>query len=308
MPISDPQFAVAVLNSLSASGVTFVVLHSEHWIGTSELSSDVDIAVDSPVAHVIARASNRLAEQDIAVALIWFYDLGGGASVFFSNRDGTAGAQIDMLHDLNGRGRYGIRSGRLITASSRGLRYRVPNELDGLLYSLVKSSLKGKRGSTNAFSEELMNRYEAIIDSRISELFASSMGRVVRALTRGKPRPYALRPARWVNSIARLATRIKRPIGLWVEIVGFEAEEAASRVSKDISGWLARVDYAERPRGLRVFGWWLARVAPIRWRPGVFISWSIRTSFRPTADLILYATNEPLGKDIVRAMAARATS
>ena len=168
MPINDIDLPVKVLDLLSAAAIEVVVMHNEDLIGTPELTSDVDVALSVPVSVVLELLEPRLKEQGIIPAIIWTYDLGGGASVFFTSMNGIVGAQIDILHDVNGDGRYGLRSDQIIAMRQQGIRYQVPSLLDQLLYELVKSHIKERPRQVEASRGRLMSDFTSEASCTVS--------------------------------------------------------------------------------------------------------------------------------------------
>lgn len=300
-----------MLDLLESAGIEFVILHHEELIGTSDLSSDVDIALGTPISKAIEAIRPDLASERIIVALIWAYDVGGGASVFFTNQDGSAGAQIDILHDPRGSGRYGLRSGHIVASRRPGLRYDVPNRLDQLLYLLCKSSLKGREARVAEHVRELTDAFTSeMIGDRVEQLFSRSIGHALRILVAGGDRRPMFRPIRWILSLVRIGGRLRRPIGYWVEISGpmAVAQGNAESLVERFGRWLVRSESGRRPYSVARYYWWLTRVVPVRLRPGIFVSWSEGSTERLRADLVLPASESPddLAELVIAAMAGRA--
>ena len=301
-----------LLDLLQATDVHFVVLHDEELVGTTALDSDVDIAVDRRADEVLQRLEAGLTREEIVVALIWPYDVGGGASCFFARRDGSGGAQVDMLYDPHGRGRYGLRTSQIIADRKQGARYPVPQQLDRLLYTVVKSRLKGEFDEVRAE----IKRVEAVFsrnagETRAQQLFSPAIASLLRELFDDREAPQTARPIRWIRSVPRIAMRIRRPIGYWVEIVGpaTQAEDLAKKLEARIAPWLVVAGLGARPEWFRVFLWWFTRVLPVRWRAGIFVSWTERTRRVVQPDLVLpIADIDIVTPRVVIAMAKRAAS
>jgi hypothetical protein len=88
-----------------------------------------------------------------------------------------------------------------------------------------------------------------------------------------------------------------RPIGLWAEIVGSEerASAQAARLEDRFARWLVHTDRARRVQGAAGILWWIRQVAPVRIRPGLFLSWAEAPTW-PPADVTLAAAG-PEGID-----------
>jgi hypothetical protein len=280
-------------------------------VGTPALDSDVDIAVDRRAEEVLQLLEPGLVRAGIVAALVWPYDVGGGASCFFARADGSGGAQLDMLYDPHGRGRYGLRTSQIIADRKKGERYPVPEQLDRLLYAIVKSRLKGKHDQVRADVE----RVEAAAGTemaltRAKQLFSPAVASLVRKLLDQRPARKIARPTRWVRSVLRIAGRLRRPIGYWVEIIGpsSQAKELAEELEARLSRWLVVAGSGARPQSSRTPVWWLTRVAPVRWRAGTFVSWSERARSALQADLTLpIADIDVLTRRVIGEMATRAS-
>lgn len=310
MPITQPDLPLRVLNCFQLSGVGFLVLHEEEKVGTADLISDVDIAINMPVHTALDLACQSLAESGVVIALVWPYDVGGGASVFFSDPEGENGAQIDALYDLRGSGRYGLRSDRFFPRQQVGFRYPTPDRLDALLYVARKAAVKGKRFELDQACKTITSAFAVhLVQDRVRTLFSSSAARsLLRTLRGGQPR-WNLRPVRWVKSFMRLLERLRRPIGYWVHIAGPGAEETALALESRFGRWLVNASSGRSPTGLAAMFWWATVVMPVRWRPAVFFSYSENRLRWPQPDMILSSspTNASLASSIVAAMAQKAT-
>lgn len=314
LPISNPDIPVKILEALTEAGVRFVVLHGEEKIGTADLDSDVDLAVDLVPRAIVEQVTPGLEDRGLLVALIWRYDIGGSASVFVTTRDGSAGAQIDMMYDPHGRGRYGLRTDVVMANQRPGIRYPVPAPLDQALYLLRKARSKGR----TFLVEQILSGFEsegsdANARERARELFSPGVAAdVVNEIDRGSRRR-AIRPWRGVATVGRLIGRVVQPIGYWVELAGNSSKSAvaASELTKRFGVWLVRVETSSRPAGqLASVGWWLRKVMPVRMRPAVYISATgAPPGRRPSADMTLAVDPDQdvadLAGRIVAGMAAR---
>ena len=301
-----------VLDLLAASDVRFVVLHNEELLGTPALNSDVDLAVDRGANEVLQILKPGLTRNNIVAALVWPYDVGGGASCFFARTDGSGGAQLDMVYDPNGRGRYGLRSSEIIAERIKGARYPVPEPLDRLLYALVKSRLKGELEQVGIN----LGRIEASFQkssarARAEQLFSPATATLIRGMLEHREARQIVRPTRWIRSVARILKRLRRPIGSWIEIVGprTQAEMLGKQLEARMAPWLVTAGCGARPTGPREILWWLIRVVPIRWRAGIFVSWSAQAPHFLRPDLALpIADIDFLTRTAIAEMAERAAS
>jgi hypothetical protein len=289
MPITDPLIPLRVLDALLEAEVPYVVLHGESLLGSSKVASDVDLAVGLPVAQVLERISGALAKLGLRAAVLWPYDLGGTASVFFATAGGEEGAQIDFLYDPGGRGRYGLRSLAILADARIGVRYPVPNPIDAQLYLLRKRTCKYQtEGAKREMAELAALTSLEMRTARAKQLFspvaASAMVRLMQGVE-WSPRGTINRS---VQNALRRAHRLIQPVGLWVELIGPEgpASEKALALEARFSRWLLHTGRQRRPRGIAGLGWWLQKVLPVRLRAGLYLSWA-KAPGRPKADLTL---------------------
>lgn len=309
MPITDPELATRILDCFRAAGVRFIVLHHEDKVGTADLTSDVDIALGIPIRDALVMAQDRLREANVTAALLWPYDIGGGASVFFTDSVGDEGAQIDALFDVRGRGRYGLRSPELFAGEQVGRKYPTPQHLDGLLYIARKAKVKGKDEDFISVTRTLGSFYTAEqVARRVETLFSSPVAGALLAHLSGRQMPPPVRIDRLVRSLIRIASRGLRPIGLWVDVVGPAAQEKASNLQARFGRWLVRSESGRRPSGFKTKLWWLRAVVPVRLRPGIYFSFGRERATWPHPDLVLdsRADDSELAEQVVAKMALRA--
>jgi hypothetical protein len=298
MPITDPAIPLQVLESLTVADVRFAVLHKEELLGSQELNSDVDLVVDVAATEALHRTSTAFQNLGLRAALLWPYDLGGTTTVFITTPNGDQGAQIDFLFDPTGRGRYGVRTGMMLGDVVTGRRFPVPSAVDQQLYLIRKGACKGQPDRVEAGLADLArlsSTGEAV--ARARDLFSPrAAGEMVRLLGGGaataKPAPN--RP---VGNAWRRAGRVVRPIGLWAEIVGSEelASAEAARLEDRFGRWLVHTNRGRRVQGAAGLLWWIRQVAPVRLRPGLFLSWAEAATW-PPADVTLAASG-PQGLD-----------
>ena len=311
MPISDPEIPIHFLHALEEAGVGFVVLHGEQLLGTDALRSDLDLAVDRLPPQVLARVGARLRSEDLVPVLLWPYDIAGAVGVFVGSRMSGRGAQIDLLSDARGRGRYGLRTDVLLADREDGVRFPVPNPLDQDLYLLRKAAAKGKLGAAAAIATSLEGRKAEAL-GRAGVLFSAAAAVHVRSLLGGVASNGPTRPVRTVANAWRMLRRAVRPVGRWVELVGADSDAAIEgrELADLLAAWLLRVETGPRPRSvLAAFRWWWREVLPVKLRAGVFVSWSGTARWpRPDVSLAL-APGVPVSQLIARvidALGARA--
>ena len=139
---TSSSLARAALDSLVESGVTFSLLHRAADLISGEVPSDVDMAVGEPPRALLRRSLTRLHQAGLHPVVVWEYDVGGTATVFLSDRDGSNGVQLDLLYDPDGLGTYGVRTQDVI-ASAEGDRWPAVRPLSELAYLIRKRQVKG---------------------------------------------------------------------------------------------------------------------------------------------------------------------
>src|SRR5690349_7329309 len=110
--ISDFELLDRVLAALCDATST-AVLHREADVAAHAVVSDVDVAVAADPLDVVSTIAPRLEREGVLPILVFHYDR-GSYSFFFSNRAATGGAQVDVLRDAKGVGRYGVRTPALL--------------------------------------------------------------------------------------------------------------------------------------------------------------------------------------------------
>lgn len=273
--------ARTALRTFAEAGVRFGVLHEGEKLQSDEPFGDIDVVVDTKPRVLVRRIGGRLAEGGAWPIVLWPYDVGGTASLFLMNANATGGAQIDMLHDPRGRGRYGLRSTKFEIDETVFPARVLP--VDELVYVAIKRLRKAQ-------ADKLVE-----IRKRAAELgveFTRAFERLVSspALARAFGQPVPKKTAfEWAGGladrVARLADRLNEPVGFWVHSdVGSIARDLADRFSRLLTSRAEQV-----PGGLgRAASWYWTTVAPLRWRAGLFASWGpLGKHLAPQPDLIL---------------------
>ena len=140
MTITDYQLLDAVLRELQDAS-EIAVLHREDYIAAHMVDSDADLCVSYHPLEIMSVIAPRLAGSGIFLIQVWNY-YRCSYTFFFSDSGGQFGAQIDVLHDPKGIGRYGVRTNVLLAKRSTGVRWPRIDELDEALYVLRKRQVK----------------------------------------------------------------------------------------------------------------------------------------------------------------------
>jgi len=263
---TNPVGAALLLDHLTQAGVGFAVTHRESEVAIGEVVSDVDLLVDRE-PHSALAAMFEAGPPPLRLVVIWPYDL-RSVTTFWLTDDGRSGVQLDFVGDPDGLGRYGFKTDAFLERASAGARWRRLHSSDELAYLARKRAVKGQSSGINASG--------VLGDAgpdRTEELVANQTAR--RALSQSVLRTH------------RYATRLRSPIGHWVELVGgSEASVLAGALSSRFRSTLVTAEAYERPTGRSAqWPWWLKHIAPIRWRPGIVVSWCRNELAAPHADV-----------------------
>ncbi len=118
MATTDPRLALASLEGMRAAGVRFALLHGADRLSGGEVS-DVDLVVAEDPVSVVQRAAVSWQTRGLVPVVLWPYDIGGTATVFLATPDASEGVQLDLLHDPEGVGKYGVKSGALLASATQ---------------------------------------------------------------------------------------------------------------------------------------------------------------------------------------------
>lgn len=140
MATTRPELAWAVLDALAAAQFPFAVLHGEGRVSHGDVSGDVDVAVGVRLSVAIPDLIERLRGR-LHLVMVFPYDL-ASASTFWATPDGLDGCQIDLLHDPDGRGRYGLRTDEALAIAIPGSRWRRLDDETSRCYLISKRWLK----------------------------------------------------------------------------------------------------------------------------------------------------------------------
>lgn len=270
---TSPDLAARTLSGLRAAGVGLAVLHGEEKIAAGEVGSDIDLVTERPLRSLL-RGPVRSSLENLGVfpVMVWPYDVSGTVTVFFSDVDASEAVQIDALHDPDGLGKFGIRSGVLLENSAMGRLWPAVQPPFSQLYLVRKRHWKRQYGRITPELEALGGLGRQEIDKAVSQMFEPGMQRLMSDLLAGA-NPRKLRrettPYR-VRNLQRLMRRLSDSVGAWVEFSGPGAPEATETASQRFSRFLPLCRVGNRPTTFRS-AWWVRRVAPVRLRPGLFL-------------------------------------
>lgn len=309
MATTDANLAVAVLDALEESGVEFAVLHGETEIASGRATSDLDLVVATNPIFALERASALLHRAGLSPILAWDYDVAGTVTVFLATSNASEGVQLDLMHDPDGRGRYGARSGLMLASSMRGTRWPTVTPLHQLGYQIRKRHVKRDPARLETLLSEARSMTHDTFRPAVRDAFSTRAAESITALVAGQrmgskaPYPHGFR----YRDSARKLTRIIRPAGFWAEIAGESTAIAAHAVAARFSRLLPRVATSERPRknAAMQLNWLVSEVAPVRWRAGLFVS-SASDPGIPRSDVTLDdGSTDELCSSVVSAMRSK---
>lgn len=257
----------AAVAALVDCEIALALLHVSDLPANEAPFSDVDLVVGVPPRTILSLAAESWAARGLHPIIAWPYDVGGTMSVFLASPDARDGVQLDMLYDLRGLGRYGIRSDGALTMSEPGDFVPTLAEPARLVYLWRKRGVKA-----DPRARESLQKRARSIDShaleRASIALTGSPGVADEIL--GRARSKSSRPPRAVLArLERMYARSKHPVGFWVHT---ESTVVATELERRLSRILRPVAIGSPPGRLARPFWYVGRVASVRFRPGVFIS------------------------------------
>ena len=237
MATTRGNLACLLLDTLASTGVEYAVLHGEDRIAEGRADSDVDVAVAAAPHQVVRSLAPMLAASRLVLGLVWRYDVGALASLWLT-APGPDAAQLDLVCDPDGYGRYGVRTGALLQRRVRG---RCWWRLDGPAERLYLLSRRVEREDRPGSVRLLDIRpSERQLLARLSNQVLADWRRprVVRLLE-GAPAPASRLPPLQVRLLRaeQLAGRAMQCIGCWLTIGGDPTGEAM----RAVHGSFARV-------------------------------------------------------------------
>lgn len=255
-------------------------MHGEAQLAEGGSISDLDLAVDERPGGLLRRALPDLHHVGLHTIALWPYDVADTLTAFLSDRDAGRGVQIDLLSDPEGQGKYGVRSSAVFHKTTLGRSWPTVSATCELLYSLRKRQVKGQvdRVEDLVAQAQRLPRFE--LESVAGEIFSARVQRRVLRLIDVFPQwvepgaPPAYRRRRAVQ----LLRRLHLPVGYWVEIIGLDDAAALAKALADRFGkFLPHSGVSARPDRLdKGASWFMRQVASVRWRPGLFVSWTER--------------------------------
>jgi hypothetical protein len=266
MATTSSELARSALEGFREAGVSFAVLHGYERLEGLNLS-DVDLVVGQDPQQIVRKSMPFWKQRGLVPILAWPYDIGGTLTVFLATGDARDGVQLDILYDPEGRGRCQVRSEALLSfGRERPIGPAVTDEAR-LVYLWQKGMVKGQDDRLLA-----LRREAAAVDyERLAEVSLLVTGSVdaARGLAGTEvPRELERRLEPW-SRISHVARRVKSPIGLWAHVVH---GQVGGVLTRRLARYLIIVRSSGLPGMWRQIPWYAAKVAPVRYRAGAFIS------------------------------------
>jgi hypothetical protein len=291
VPTTAPWIVEDFLTNLASEGVAFAVLHGESDIATA--ASDVDIVGEMPAGDLL-RVGRRTG--DYAAIMLWPYERSGSASLFLATPDLSAGAQIDVMYDPDGRGRLGLKSARLLEHTVAGTRFPTLEPAAQLVYLLRKRIVKGQADELDRLVGVARRQRARITQIAAAIGRPAALASIEAAIAGARPRNEVAVPF----SARHLAKRILRPVGAWIHWDGPSRQEVAEEFDRRVGRILPHRGLGPLPASAteRTL-FWLRRIQPVRMRAGVFTTWGDLTG-PPHPDHVLTLPEIPPAVDFLR--------
>ncbi len=281
MATTDPTLAATALDILASESIPFAVLHSEESIINGNATSDIDLVVGCTPYQMLGIVTREFHRVGLYPVVLWPYDVADTATLLLATEDGSDGVQLDLLCDRAGLGHYGIRSGRILEMATDGRRWPTACPDHELLYSIRKRHWKGQHGRLLALAgegrrgkERLSLQYEAqqLFERRVADQVSGFLTGEAGRFTEEPALPAGYR----IRNFNRRFARLRRPVGFWVDLSEhfYELSRVAD-IAARFGRFLPTVGWGSRPRGMmEELAWGIREVAPVRWRAGLYASWS----------------------------------
>lgn len=232
--------------------------------GASRLESDSISDIDLVVADASTRMPalvDALKERDLEIVMVWPYDV-NSVTLLIASPMMEEGAQLDLLDDVPGIGKYGLFTDVALSQSSLG---RV-SDLDSWLYSVQKRITKRQLDRAMELAQRIPVEPREV-GARAAELLRRPQALMsLLELDTTHTSPRSLGPI--FPEVRRLVRRLLLPVGWAVHLEDHTAADQLEVRLRRFVPHVARV--SERHRSI-------VATTSVRWRPGVVVSSGHRT-------------------------------
>lgn len=289
MGTTDPSQALVALEVLRESGVPHAMLHGRERLLRGEAVSDVDLVISTPPDEVVSATKAAFISRGLYPIVVCAYDVRETRSVWYAVEDGTEGVQLDLMHDVEGFGRLGVRSGALLDNAYWELYPPIISEPAQLVYLWRKRAWKRQHHQL----QKLRRCARLVPRDKLEQASRSVTGsvRTARELWGARPLPtwmqLTLHP---VLHTMRGLGRVRRPAGYWIHA---PSAELALDIAAAFARLLPHSAVGKTPRSTLACELWFWRsVQPIRLRPGVYVSFG-EISHQRRPDLVIHQHASP---------------
>ena len=310
MSRSDPDLTRRVTERLARIAPAPALLQPLPGPTSDEPITDVDLVwgrrIDaSTITSLVEQVCKPLGLRLIMVSP---YDH-DAAALFLADPRARAGVHLDLVHDASASGRLGIYYPRFLArADGAEGDLREVDSLDRLLYLARKRHWKRQWAELDRLRSDL-KRSERLVRARGPAVLSRAAWRDVAALlVEGGAVPRFTRSLGGRSQAsARLARRVRWPVGAWLHLDGDDGT-LASQLADRFKPLL--VHSVSTDLGSTHFGvprTWMSVIAPVRWRPGLVLSFGPRPSgVHPDAVLVVGGESQDAVADgIVHLLNAR---
>lgn len=287
MSRSDPELVRDVMERMARIEPAPALLHPLPPPASHEPITDVDVVwgrridvrtITSLIEHVFDPMGLRL-------LMVSPYDH-DAAALFVAGPQARAGVHLDLVHDATASGRLGIYYPRFLERAA-GPKHEL-HEIDGLdrmLYLARKRHWKRQWRDLDRVRSDLQRSAQMVRSRGPTVLTRAAWRDVAALLADGATVPRFTRSLRGRPAASvRLARRVRRPVGAWIHLDGDDgtlARQLADRFKPLLVHSISSELGGSRSAASRE---WLSTVAPVRWRPGLVLSFGpLPRGMRPDA-------------------------
>ena len=272
MATTSSDAALKAVVAIQGTGVRHAILHGEAELVRGDVHSDVDIVADRSVHEVVRSVAEHWEALGLYPVIVWPYDTGGTGSIFLTTLDARTGVQLDILHDPEARGRYGVRSDLMLSAAQAEGEFTTVAAPQRIAYLLAKRISKGEISEARRLIEIIP---PAGVDL---DVLRPDVADAVHSFLKDASSDEGWRRK---PSLGRLLERLRHPVGGWVELLADNSEEIAYGLISRFGLFLPHARFISAPH----LGTWTTSVAPTRWRAGIVASHGPRIGIIPSPDL-----------------------
>ena len=294
--------AVVSLEAMEDAGIRFAFLHGRKRLsGSAEDLSDIDLVVEQDPWSVVQRVAPAWTVRGIVPVVIWPYDIGGTATVFLATPDARDGVQLDLLHDPDAIGKYGLSSSALLATATSSTGFPAVSDIASLVYRWRKRALKRDVPGLREL-EELASGVDKHDLLSTSLAITGSTDTATQMLGESHAASKQRMPRHSVRRMLRLTRRLAEPIGFWAHV---SDEGVARETVRRFSRFLVSSSAGATPTRLWQAPSWAINVLPVVLRPGVFVSYGPASTW-PHPDVVVESgPADAAARSITASMAAR---